>query len=72
MKKLEDLTLPQSLQNNIAALLRRVLDAQGEADIRLAVERAEGFVEGLEAARCLNPATIEALFIIVENASARH
>ena len=72
MKKLEDLTLPTSLQSKIAALVRRVSAAQSESDIRLAVERAEGFVEGLEAARCLTPATIEALFIIIEGSAARH
>ncbi|VEF08460.1 Uncharacterised protein [Pseudomonas fluorescens] len=72
MKNLEDLELPQVMQSKIGGHVRRVSDAQGEADIRLAVERAEGFVEGLEAARCLNPATIEALFIIVESASVRH
>ncbi|MBX9404840.1 hypothetical protein K5E40_04005 [Pseudomonas baetica] len=72
MKNLEDLELPLVLQSKIGGHVRRVSDAQGEADIRLEVERAEGFVEGLEAARCLNPATIEALFIIVESASVRH
>jgi len=72
MKNLEDLELPLVLQSKIGGHVRRVSDAQGEAEIRLAVERAEGFVEGLEAARCLNLATIEALFIIVESAAARH
>ena len=72
MRKIENLELPQVLQSKIGGHVRRVSDAQGEADIRMAVERAEGFVEGLEAARCLNPATIEALFIIVESASVRH
>lgn len=72
MRKIENLELPQVLQSKIGGHVRRVTDAQDDSDIRLAVERAEGFVEGLEAARCLNPATIEALFIIVESASARH
>ena len=72
MKRLEDLTLPQSLQSKIGALVCRVTDAQGDIDIRIAVERAEGFVEGLEAARCLTAATIEALFIIIESAAERH
>lgn len=72
MKKLEDLTLPPSFHSKLAAHVQRVSAAQSEADIRLAVERAEGFVEGLEAARCLTPATIEALFIIIEGSAARH
>lgn len=72
MKRLEDLTLPQSLQSKISSLVRRVADAQGDVDIRMAVERAEGFVEGLEAARCLTDATIEALFIIIESVAERH
>lgn len=72
MKKLEDLTLPPSFHSKLAAHVQRVAAAQGESNIRLAVERAEGFVEGLEAARCLTPATIEALFIIIEGSAARH
>ena len=72
MKTLEDLELPQLLQSKIGAHVRRVSEAQGDTDIRMAIERTEGFVEWLEAARCLTPVTIEALFIIMERASVRH
>lgn len=49
--------------------------ASAELDICIplvmAQERAEGFVEGVEAARALTPATIEGLFVAVEDVAAR-
>jgi hypothetical protein len=67
---LSGISLPDLIRTKLAnhlARLERVEDVQA---LELAQERAEGFVEGVEAARVLTPATIEALFVAAEEAAA--
>lgn len=66
---LNGISLPDLIRTNMAnhlACLGRVADSRA---LDLAQERAEGFVEGVQAARALTPATIEALFIAVDVAA---
>ncbi|CRM37712.1 hypothetical protein [Pseudomonas sp. 37 R 15] len=62
---LNGVSLPDLIRTKLAnhlARLGRVADLRA---LELAQERAEGFVEGVQAFRGLTPATIEALFIAV-------
>lgn len=66
---LNGISLPDLIRTKMAnhlACLGRVADLRA---LDLAQERAEGFVEGVQAARALTPATIEALFIAVDVAA---
>ena len=66
---LNGISLPDLIRTKMAnhlARLGRVADLRA---LDLAQERAEGFVEGLQAARALTPATIDALFIAVDVAA---
>ena len=66
---LNGVSLPDLIRTKLAnhlARLGRVADLQA---LELAQERAEGFVEGVQAARALTPATIESLFIAVDVAA---
>lgn len=67
---LDDASLPPLIRTHAASHLARFARAKDLLILGLAVERAEGFVEGVEAARGLTPASIEALFIAVEEAAA--
>lgn len=64
----DDVSLPPLIRVHAASNLQRVARAADLSQLDLAIERAEGFVEGVEAARALNAATIEALFLAVEQA----
>lgn len=55
----------------MANYLARLGGATDLHALKLAQERAEGFVEGVVAARSINPATTAALFIAVKEAAAR-
>jgi hypothetical protein len=64
------ISLPDLIRTKLGnhlARLGRVTDLRA---LELAQERAEGFVDGVEAARALTPATIEGLFIAVDEAAA--
>lgn len=63
--------LPDLIRTKLANHLARLARAADLHALELAQERAEGFVEGVEASRALTPSTIEALFIAVEEAAAR-
>ncbi|KMT52449.1 hypothetical protein [Pseudomonas fildesensis] len=66
---LNGVSLPDLIRTKLAnhlARLGRVADLHA---LELAQERAEGFVEGVQAARALTPATLEALFIAVDVAA---
>lgn len=66
---LNGVSLPDLIRVKLAnhlARLGRVTDVRA---LELALERAEGFVEGLQAARALTPVTIEALLIAVDVAA---
>lgn len=62
----DDVSLPPLIRVHFASNLQRIARATGLSQLDLAIERAEGFVEGVEAARALNVTTIEALFLAVE------
>ena len=64
-------SMPDLVRTKLANHLARLGRAADVHALALAQERAEGFVEGVEAARALTPATIEGLFIAVEDAAAR-
>lgn len=63
-------SLPDLIRTKLGNHLARLGRAADPHALELAQERAEGFVEGVEAARVLTPATIEALFIAVDVAAA--
>lgn len=64
------LHLPHAIRIKVAQHLACIERAEDLRALELAQERAEGFVEGVEAACALTSATIEALFIAVEEAAA--
>lgn len=61
-------TLPPLIRSDSATYLGRLLAATDVHALELAQARARGFVEGL--ALALDPATIEALHVAVEDAAA--
>lgn len=67
---LSGISLPDLIRTKLANHLARLERAEDLRALELAQERAEGFVEGVEAARALTPATIEALFIAVDVAAS--
>jgi len=66
---LSTVSLPDLIRTKLANHLARLERVEDLHALELAQERAEGFVEGVEAARALTPATIEALFIAVDVAA---
>ena len=71
VSSLNGFSLPDLIRTKFAnhlACLERVEDLHA---LVLAQERAEGFVEGVEAARALTPATIEALFMAIDVAATK-
>lgn len=67
---LDGMNLPESIRAPLAQHLGRIERAKDLSTLERTQERAEGFVEGIEAARALTPASIEALFIVVEVAAS--
>ncbi|WP_411566824.1 hypothetical protein ACLIN3_27325 (plasmid) [Pseudomonas orientalis] len=61
------LHLPHAIRLKVAQHLARLEQAVDLHALELAQERAQGFVEGIEAAAALTAATIEALFIAFDN-----
>lgn len=61
------LHLPHAIRNKVAQHLDRIEQAVDLHALELAQERAQGFVEGIEAAAALTAANIEALFIAFDN-----
>jgi len=68
-QQLTEMNLPPLIQTRASSHLNRIARAADNMSRTLAGERAAGFVEGLEAARALTPATIEALFLIFDDAT---
>lgn len=60
------MTLPSRIKIHTLKHLERIGRAADKQGVLLAVERAEGFVEGLEVSGALNPGTIEALYVAVD------
>ncbi|USW02701.1 hypothetical protein KUA23_08260 [Pseudomonas pergaminensis] len=66
---LNGISLPDLIRTKLANHLERFARVEDLRALELARDRAEGFIEGVEAARALTPATIEALLIAVEEAA---
>ncbi|QUW66218.1 hypothetical protein KFQ04_01330 [Pseudomonas synxantha] len=62
--------MPSLIRSEAATHLRRLLVAADARALQLAQARARGFVEGLKLAKALEPATIKALHVAVEDAAA--
>lgn len=69
-QQLDAISLPPGLRTKMQNHLSRLGHAEDLHALELAQARAQGFVEGVETARALTPATIEALYIAVENVAA--
>lgn len=67
---IDDASLPPLIRVHTANNLLRVARAPDLEKLDLAIEHAEGFVEGVEAARALNSAAIESLFVALEHAGS--
>lgn len=67
---LSGVSLPDLIRTKLANHLARLERVTDFRTLELAQERAEGFVEGVEAARALTPATIEALFMAIDGAAS--
>lgn len=63
---LKGVMLPDLIRTKLANHLARLEHVEDLRALERAQERAEGFVEGVEAARALTPATVEALFMAVD------
>lgn len=63
-------SLPDLIRTHAASHLARLGRAEDLLVLGLAIERSEGFVEGLEASRTLTPATVETLYMAFESAGA--
>lgn len=69
----DGVSMPDLVRTKLANHLARLGRAGDVHTLALAQERAEGFVEGVEAGLTLPSAPIKALFIAVEEAAAdRH
>jgi len=72
-QRLDAISLPPGMRTKMQNHLSRLGHAEDLHALEPAQARAQGFVEGVETARALTPATIEALYIAVEDAAAaRH
>ncbi|MGO4801030.1 hypothetical protein ACEN2T_17270 [Pseudomonas sp. W22_MBD1_FP4] len=59
-------SLTSRIRTHTITHLGRIERSENKAGVLFALERAEGFVEGLEVSGALNPATIEALYLAVD------
>ena len=63
------LNLPDAVYFRALKLLNSIAQASTVADTLHAADRAEGFALGIETVKALNPAAIEALYLIFDDAS---
>lgn len=61
--------LPERVRDHAHKHLARIGRAEDRQGVQLALERAEGYGEGLEIARALNPVDLEALYVAFDNAA---
>lgn len=61
--------MPAIVRERAEKYLVRIERATDVETLRLALERAEGFGEGLEVLRALNPSDLEALYIAFDGAA---
>ncbi|MDY0832719.1 hypothetical protein [Pseudomonas sp. SED1] len=66
---MNDVSLPVLIRTHMASHFACLARAKDLPTLSLSAERAEGFVEGVEASRALTPATIEVLFLVIDNAA---
>lgn len=64
------IVLPSRVRTHTEKHLARLRRAEHSYDVHKALERAEGFVEGLEVCGALNPHTVEALYNLVDRVAA--
>ncbi|MBW9240772.1 hypothetical protein I6U33_25920 [Pseudomonas carnis] len=67
---LNGISLPDLIRTKLANHLARLGRVEDLHALERAQERAEGFVEGIEAARALTPPSIEALFMAIDVAAS--
>ncbi|MCK3864221.1 hypothetical protein [Pseudomonas sp. B329] len=65
---MDAIDLPPLIRRAVDQHRARIERAQDLAQLAMAQERAEGFVEGVDAARALTPATVETLSITLDDA----
>lgn len=63
------LNLPAAVQAQALKLLERIQQAHTADELFRASDRAEGFVLGIETLKALNPADIETLYLLFDNAA---
>jgi hypothetical protein len=63
------LNLPHAVQTQALKLLMQIALARTADDLFRASDRAEGFVLGLETVKALNPASLEGLYVVFDNAA---
>ncbi|XXE57179.1 hypothetical protein J3P97_06555 [Pseudomonas sp. R1-15] len=63
------LALPAEVRARALNLLERIQQAHTAEELFRASDRAEGFVMGVETVKALNPASIEALYVLFDNAA---
>lgn len=66
---LNGVSLPDLIRTKLANHLARLGRAADLLALELAQERAEGFVEGVQAWRALTPTALETLFIAIDVAA---
>ncbi|KGF63607.1 hypothetical protein [Pseudomonas lutea] len=64
----ENLTMPAAVRQELDNLLATIKRAMTSDEAERAGLRAEGFVLGVERLKALQPASIEALYLVVEQA----
>lgn len=64
----ENITMPSAVRQELVRLTAAIRRATSSDDAQRAGLRAEGFVLGVERLKALQPASIEALYLIVEQA----
>ncbi|MGP5468998.1 hypothetical protein ACTXNP_22175 [Pseudomonas helleri] len=63
------LNLPHAVQAQALKLLGRIRQANSPDELWRAADRAEGFVLGVETVKALNPASLEGLYLVFDNAA---
>lgn len=63
------LNLPSAVRARALKLMSAIAQARTVADCTRAADRAEGFALGLETVRALNAASLEALYLVFEQAA---
>ncbi len=63
-----DITMPATVQAVMNRLLISISRASTNTEVDRAGQRADGFVLGIETLKALPPASIEALYLVVEQA----